>query len=470
MKTTATTKEAYKLFHEGTQALSQVEHNGIRVDMRYLKSIIKKTEERIVSKEKQLRNSDVYKVWKKHFGSSMNINSGDQLGVILFDVMGYDCSNTTATGKYKTDIATLEKLDIPYVKKHLYIKKLKKACNTYLKGIQKEAVDGFLHPNFDLNIAATFRGNSNNPNFQNMPIRNPEIGMLVRRAFIPRIGHTLIEKDYSGIEVRIATCYHKDPTMIRYINDPSKDMHRDMAQECFIIDSVKHVSKTSRYCGKNQFVFPQFYGDWYLDCAKALWDSCTSMNLEVNGVPMIKHLRSKGIKGRGACKMSERPLPNTFEDHIRKVEKRFWDDRFRVYSKWKKSWFEQYSRKGYFDTLTGFRISGIMKRNEVINYPVQGPAFHCLLWSIINSLKELKRNNFSALLVGQIHDSIIGDCPNGEVQDYLHLMREVMTTKLLQTWKWINVPLEIEAELSTKSWYDKKEWVEQNGVWVLPKK
>lgn len=469
MKIKATTKDAYKLLHQGTLALSQVERNGIRIDVKYLQHAIDKTKQMIRRMESDLKTDpeckEVYKAWRKHYGEKMNINSGDQLGEVLFTVLKYKCKQRTKTGKPQTDIAALERLDIPYVQKHLAIKKLKKARGTYLKGILRETVDGILHPNFNLNLARTMRSSSDNPNFQNMPIRIPEMSKIIRPCFIPRKGRVLIEKDYGRLEVCIAACYNRDPRLIDYIKDSTKDMHRDMAQELFIIDKPGDVDKKVRHVSKNSFVFPEFYGSWYVQVCKGLWDACTIDNLEVNGVPMHKHLKRHGIDRRGYCNGKGSPLPGTFEAHVKKVEDRFWNKRFKKYKQWKEKWWEAYLKDQSFDTLTGFHFEGVMARNDVINYPIQGSAFHCLLWSLINGLKEIRKHKMKTLIVGQIHDSIISDTPKSEATDYLDMMEELMTETIRKVWKWIIIPLEIEAEASAKNWYKKKEWTRQDGIW-----
>ncbi|NIS13857.1 MAG: hypothetical protein GWN12_18860, partial [Thermoplasmata archaeon] len=79
----------------------------------------------------------------------------------------------------------------------------------------------------------TFRSSSDSFNFQNIPIRDLELARLIRQAIIARSGHRLVEIDYSGVEVHVAACYHQDPTMLEYLEDKSKDLHRDMAMEIF---------------------------------------------------------------------------------------------------------------------------------------------------------------------------------------------------------------------------------------------
>jgi len=291
-------------------------------------------------------------------------------------------------------------------------------------------------------------------------VRNPELGKMVRRAFIPRPNGHLVEMDYSGIEVCIATCYHKDPRMIEYISDPTKDLHRDMAMECFALpksemsnptdEEDKKRIKQIRYCGKNMFVFPQFYGDWYRDCAASLWHATEQMKLKLrDGSSMRRHLAKKGIKNL-----------SDFEEHLKKVEDFFWNKRFPTYNQWKKDWFRAYQKNGYLLTKTGFICQGQMRRNEIINYPVQGSAFHCLLQSLIWFVRhDLKKRKMQAKVVGQIHDSIILDVLPDELSHVKETLYDVTTKKLPQTWKWIIVPLKIDIDEYgvDEPWLEKEE-------------
>jgi len=451
---------AYQLLHQGSLALARVEGAGLRIDEKYLDNAIIRTQRRIKRLKARNDSSEIMKLWRKKYKRKTNINSTVQLGDILFNEMGYKSTALTSSGKPKTDEKALTAIDHPFVQSYLEIKKLEKAVGTYLKGVKREVVDGYVHPVFNLHLASTFRSSSDSPNFQNIPIRNEEIGKLVRTAFIARKGRHLVELDYSGIEVRVAACYHKDPVMIEYICDETKDMHRDMAMECYRL-SQDEVTKKVRYCGKNMFVFPQFYGDWYLDCARSLWEAIDSMHLETaSGTPLKEHLKSQGIKRLGDLDPKEKPVKGTFEHHIQQVEKHFWEKRFSVYARWKQRWVKKYQERGWMKTKTGFICQGYMKRNEIINYPVQGSAFHCLLWSLIQLvLKELRKRHMKTLIVGQIHDSIVADVPHEELDDFLALANYVMTKKLTRRWKWINVPLEIEAEVTPVdgNWSQKKE-------------
>jgi hypothetical protein len=639
----------YQLLHHGAIAIAKVEANGFRIDTEKLDRSLATIEGDIALAKSEIQSDKIWKLWRKRFPDKCNINSREQLGVVLFDVMGLECHQRTATGKYSTDIDELAKVDHPFVGLYVRYAGLGKLASTYLRGIKRETVNGYLHPSFKLHSTATYRSSSEMPNFQNLPIRDPVKGKWIRDVFIPRDGCRIVELDYSGIEVKIAACYHHDPTMLTYLKDPTKDMHRDMAADCYMI-RPDQVSKKARYCNpveapiwmgdlsfrpigevkvgdyvmgwhrkdnarkgllkskvlaihrhnspvvkvtmasgrvircspdhfwlsgktkgfrsegqkeafvnpevgrvlcrvvdpvgkcppnlvrkagwlggildgegtgmnwcrpvkqkrirksirsrssfyrndeivsvvpdgnevvigmttetgnyvawgyaskncaKNMFVFPQFYGSYYPDCAKHLYRAIDSLGLKIEGAETsIKdHLAKKGIASMGKCDHDRKrtPTPGTFEHHIQSVERHFWKKRFPVYAEWKRTWFNDYTRRGYFDTLTGFRIRGEMRRNEVINYPVQGSAFHCLLWSLIELQRLIEYNGMKTLAVGQIHDSIVLDVPDRELKKVLRLTKHVMGTRLLKAYSWINVPIEIEAEVTpvNGSWFEK---------------
>lgn len=454
------TEEANKLFLQGAEELALVESNGIRIDVPYLQKAMKRVRRKIKHIQTELEETDVLKTWRKKYKRKTNLESGKQLGDILFDEMGFPCKERTEHGRPKTDEHTLSKIKHPFIKKYLEAKKLDKLLNTHLKGLQTELVGEFIHPFFNLHIATTYRSSSSVINFQNIPIRNPVTGKIIRQAFISRPGRHIVETDYGGIEVAIATCYHKDPNMISYIKDPTKDMHRDMAMECFLLPK-KEITGHIRYIGKNCFVFPEFYGNWYMDCAKSLWEAISEGGgVETkNGIDILSHLEAKGFPRLGKQNFEEGAKPGTFEYHIKNVEERFWSERFKRYAQWKKEWYDNYRSKGWFLTKTGFICQGYMPRNEAINYPVQGSAFHCLLRSLIRLNQELRKRKMKSLIVGQIHDSIVADVPDKELDDYIALTKEIMIDELVREWTWIIVPIKIETEVApiNGNWHQKVE-------------
>lgn len=474
-------KQGYELLHRGALALAQVEANGIQIDAEYLTRTIKGTEERVSKETRRLMETELWTKWRRRFGSKANITSREQLGLMLFSPkeeggFGYEYSGPkTKGGRFSTKGNFLETLGLPILKEYLFLQSLEKTLSTNLKGIQRELDENnVLHPVFNLHNVSTYRSSSDTPNFQNFPNRIPEMAKLVRRAFIARPGRVLVENDFKGVEVGVAACYHKDPVMIAYFSDPSKDMHRDMAMQLYcltmrqweLLEKAKKA-KPIRHSAKNKFVFPQFYGDWYLSCSRALWQEIDRTSLQIpDGRSLREHLRGQGIGELGALDPKKKPREGTFEKHVQEVEYDFWNNRFKVYGKWKKSWFQRYLEKGYFDTLTGFRIGGVMRRNEVINYPVQGSAFHCLLWSLIEIVKELRKRKMKTMVVGQVHDSITADVLVEELDEYLAIVEDVTRRRLREFYKWIIVPLSVDYSLVPQgmTWVDKREFKYHEGI------
>lgn len=455
-----TTKDAYKLFHDGAIALSRMESAGMRIDEQYLSNAISNAKSKISGLEKELAKDEVYSVWRREYGPKMKLGAKEQLAKVIFDVLGYQGNDEkTATGKHKADIEAFADVDIPFIEKYRDMEQLKKLLGTYLLGVQSELYGGFLRPSFNLNLARSYRSTCSDPNVQNLPIRDPDIGGIIRRCFIPRHhSRRIVEIDYSGVEVKVAACYHKDPTMLKYINDKTTDMHRDMAADCYKL-KTSEVSKQARAAAKSFFVFAQFYGDYYLNCSKNLWKHIKRDDIKtVSGIPLYEHLAANGIKELGACSKGSSPKSGTFEHHIQKVEDHFWNRRFPVYTSWKKSWWEKYQKKGHFETYTGFRVDSLCDRKQAINYPIQGAAFHCLLWSLIKLSQWLARNRMESVIICQIHDSLILDVAEDEFDDVVSTAKRIMTEDIKTAWPWITVPMEVEAEASPPgaSWFEKK--------------
>ena len=279
---------------------------------------------------------------------------------------------------------------------------------------------------------------------------------IVRGALYPREGHFFMEADYKQIEVRISTCYNKDKKLISDVLEG--DMHRDMATEIFKIDSFsKSVTghDTVRSATKNGFVFPQFYGDYYKNCAELLllgWGKLPKgrwsdgQGIDFEDKKLSDHLIKKGIRSYQA-----------FEKHLQKIEWDFWNKRYMEYARWKDMIWKRYQKRGFITSKTGFTFSGLMNKKDVTNYPIQGSAFHCLLWSLIELEKAQRRERWDTKIIGQIHDSIILDVHPDEFTDVSNVIKCIMCNDVRQHWKWITIPLEIDFELHPVdgSWAEK---------------
>lgn len=456
MQVSAIHKDAYNLMHEGTLALSKVTSNGIQIDVPYLKKTLVTVRKQIENELEDIEKYPEIKWWKKKYGERFTLSSNDQLSDVLFNHLGYEPKGKTKNGNYKVDAAVLEELaeetGNPMLSALTHIFKLEKAHGTNIKGILEETNDDcILRPSFSLNLARSYRSSSSNPNFQNQPNRDKEIKKYIRTAFIPRKGRQLLEADFSGSEVKCACYYHRDPNMYAYLTDPTKDMHRDMAKQLYKL-ADDEWNKPIRQAAKNKFVFPEFYGSYYKSVGPDLWKYAGINKLRIgkdaDGILLHEHLALKGMAN-----------VETFTDYVREVEEHFWGDRFPVYTQWKEDWWEMYNRQGYYDSLTGFRYRGLMRRNEVINYGVQGSSFHMLLWVLIQLQKWLERRQLKTLIIGQIHDSLVIDLYPPEKESVIHKIYDLVTYRLSEHWSWIYFPMVIEAELAPidAPWTEKKE-------------
>jgi DNA polymerase I-like protein with 3'-5' exonuclease and polymerase domains len=449
------TEQAYRLLHDGTLALQRAESNGFRIDVDYCIRKIHQLERKMVSLEEEFKETSFFKHWEHSTSGKVNINSPTQLSNYLYNIKKYKPAKFTETGKGSTDEEALDALNIPELKALAQKGKLKK-CKDVLQGFMTEQVDGVLHPSYNLHLVVSHRSSCTSPNMQNTPKRDPEAMKIVRTAIIPPDGCQFMEVDFKGIEVAVNACYNKDTNLIKYVSDPTTDMHRDMAIQIFKLDSYdKAIHKGLRYMAKNGFVFPQFYGDYYKNCANNM--ACTQgqlpqgkwkagQGIQLGDITLSDHLISKGIKSF-----------DNFVDHIKEIEDDFWGNRFEEYTEWKDMWWKTYKKYGYFTTLTGFQCSGVMDKKMVCNYPSQGSAFHCLLKTFIDTDILITKEKLDSRLIGQIHDSEIICAYPDEVEYLKEKINKIVTEVLPNFWKWINVPLSVEYSIGSvnQPWSEK---------------
>jgi DNA polymerase I len=457
MQANASRREAYQLIHEGILAFGRAERQGMRIDIDYCEKKKNFLTRKIKHLKTQLEETKFYRRWEHIYGAKTNIQSNLQLAKILYQVMKLTPPKQTSKGEQgSTDEESLLQLDVPELQKLLEIRKLTKVRDTYLDAFVREQVDGVLHTFFNLHTVKTYRSSSSDPNFQNVPKRDVESMRLCRQAIYPRPGHQLLAIDFSSAEVRVACCYTEDPKLID--DTLHGDMHGDMAIELYMLDGLdKHHAgeKNLRQGGKNSFVFPEFYGDYYGNCAVGLlrWAKMASLR---DDTPALIHLSNKGLiqlDRNGEVKNSDK-----FLKHVQNVEDQFWNVRYKVYTKWKKKWWEDYQRRGYIEMFTGFKCGGVMTRNECLNIPIQGSAFHCLLWSFIRVDQiAYEEENWDSKPIGQIHDEMILDTHPEELEHVGKTVRRVTCEELPAHWKWIIIPMEVEADCCEVdgSWADK---------------
>lgn len=472
-----TINQAYELFHQGSLALAEAEAGGVRIDVEYLNQQVPLLEQEIQGLKTKLEHNEIYTTWCNEYKEKSNIGSNEQLGHILFDILKIPYPyEKTRTGRYSTTAAVLEEVDLPFAHDWVKMKDLEKDKSTFFEGIRSEVVDGYLHPFWHLASgegekggARSYRSSSSSPNLQNIPNREPNRAGRIRKSFLPDSDEYYFgEIDFKAAEVAAASIVTQDGNLMSYASDPERDMHRDTAQKLFSISAKDAKIKKIRNIAKGPFVFAQFYGDYYVKCARNIWKHIEDEKPVLSdGTPLFDHLRKNGIKELGKCKPEFKPEPGTLEHRVKEVERYFWYEMFSVYTAWKKFRWQEYQNTGKFDYLTGFSVRGEYRKNQILNYPIQGLAFHCLLWTLIQLHRWLKRNKMKSRIIGQIHDSIILCIHRLEIQDVLTKVKELVRVNLPNTWTWMNVPLTVEVEIAPlgKPWWNKKSWVESSGKW-----
>jgi len=437
---------ALSFFHEGTLALAEIQENGIPIDEDYYYDKFMSMGEDINRLKGKLLASEEAKKFKEYQHKNLDLDSSQHIGILFYDVLGMD-PILTEKENYQVDVAALNQLKHPFVDKLLEFRKAGKIRNTYLAQFTREACNKKIYPFFDLNTVITYRSSSSRPNFQNIPIRDEEAQKICRSGIMPSPGNQILESDFSGIEVGTAACYTKDPTLIAHVSDPAHDMHRDAASDIWMLEPDQ-VSKMVRFYGKNGWVFPEFYGSYYANCAKDLWNNCLDLTTKDGSILIRDHIRDQGIHSY-----------QDFVDHCQSVEDKFWNERFKVYKKWKDDIQIEFQRQGYIETFLGFRYTGYLTYNQATNYPIQGTAFHILLWTLIQVVKRAKEEKWVSKIIGQIHDSILTDLYPPEREHVIETINYFGTVRIREVFPWIIVPLEIEHEITpiNGSWYEKKE-------------
>jgi uracil-DNA glycosylase family 4 len=399
---------AYDLFHDGVLTFCDMEESGVNVDVNYYQDASSRLERRLEVLDNKLLRSPEAQTYARKTGKRLNPYSNAQVATLLFKIMGVKPFKATASGKgYSVDQESLQAINIPFTQALLRAKKLRDNKNKYVDGILSWAVDGKLHTNLNLHLVETYRSSSSDPNLHNIPIRDAESMKIVRDGIIPSPGNKILDADYVGHEVRIITCLSGDPELRKTIRSGG-DVHHDWIGE-LELEKYKEY-KSARRDIKDSFVFPKFYG------AKGVYHYLVEAGYE--------HLN---------------------EMTVQKAEREF-ERMYGGVMNWHKKLLAFYRSHGYVEMPFGFRRRGYLTYNQIINTPVQGTAFHCIVWSLnrINSVR--KEENWETKHPLQIHDDIFFDLYPPEEEHILRVTKRIMTEEILKINKWITVPLEVEFE------------------------
>lgn len=385
--------------------LAQMEYEGVRIDGDFLNGYSKKLETLILDEEKA-----IYEV----AGVRFNIASPKQVGEVLFDKLKIPYRwRKTNSGQYSTDVEKLNELASEHdiVNKILEYRKYSKLKSTYVDALPLmiNPKTGRVHSNFNQARAATGRLSSENPNLQNIPIKD-EAGREIRKAFIPRDeDHILLAADYSQIELRLIAEISGDDFMLEAFHE-GRDFHRATAAKVYKVE-FDEVTPEQRRNAKT-VNFSIIYGA-----------GATNLSRQLN----IRRTDAKAL------------IDNYFEQF--KGLKAYMNDTV------------DFAREhGYVKTLGGRKriLRDINSRNGLarsnaermaINTPIQGSAADMIKLAMIRIHKLLAEKPFKTKMIMQVHDELVFDVYKPELEELRNLIIDNMKDAL----PGISVPILVEV-------------------------
>ena len=403
-------QEQYNLFSNIelplSDCLGDMEFSGMKIDLDELHRQKDDIKNRIDNLTK-----DIYEVAECEF----NISSTKQLGEILFEKLNLPNGKKTKTG-YSTDSDTLESIRYYHELPSLVLeyRRLTKLYSTYLEGIENVVSKGFVHTIFLQTSTETGRLSSIEPNLQNIPIRTEE-GALIRKIFIPS-NDIFISMDYSQIELRLLAHIANVKEMISDFNN-NRDIHEETAKFIYKKDSVTKMERQSA----KAINFGIIYG-------MSTWRLANDLR--------ISNAEAKNF------------MDNYF---LRYAEIKEYMDSIVNYAKENGYVKTIMNRRRYIPELNNpvFMVREAGKRNAM-NAPIQGSAADLIKNAMVLIHKKMAELNLKSKLVSQIHDELVFDCVNDEVETIKKIGKEIMENSFK-----LNVPLVVSVDMG-KTLYEAK--------------
>ncbi|HSO27346.1 MAG TPA: DNA polymerase, partial [Anaerolineales bacterium] len=388
------------------EVLADMEIAGVSLDRSYLAQMSQELETRLAEIETDIIDA---------CGQPFNINSPQQLSQALFETLGLtppDRTAKTATGFYSTAAAVLEAMRgqhrvVDWVLEYRELSKLK---STYLDALplQINPTTGRVHTSFNQTGSVTGRIASSNPNLQNIPIRS-DLGRKVRNAFIAGQGNVLLGVDYSQVELRIVAHMSEDEAMIAAFR-AGQDIHAATAAAIYDIP-LEEVKSDHRRRAKG-INFGLIYGM----SAYGLMNYTDLTLAESENFMEAYFKRFPGVK--------------SYLDTMRRLAA----DQGYVET--------LLGRRRYFPGLKDQRNYNIRNREEreAINAPVQGTAADIIKIAMLRVPAALAAHNLNARMLLQVHDELVFEAPEAELQATVEVVQQVMEKAYS-----LNVPLKTEA-------------------------
>lgn len=350
-------------------------------------------------------------------GREFNVNSPKQLGTVLFEEMQIPCKKKTKSG-YSTKAEVLEELapEYPIVKLILEYRSLAKLKSTYCDGLLKVIQsDGRIHTSFNQVETRTGRISSLEPNLQNIPIRT-ELGREMRRFFVAESGSTLIDADYSQIELRVLAALANDENMINAFNN-GEDIHKTTAAQVFNLPR-EMVTPLLRSRAK-AVNFGIVYGIGAFSLAKDIGVSVKEAKDYINGY--LHHF--SGV-AEYMDKMIETAKDNGYAETL-------------------------FHRRRYLPELASSNhMMRAFGERVARNMPIQGTAADIIKIAMIRVCESLEKENMKSRLILQVHDELIVESPADEAEKAL----QIVTREMENACK-LRVRLVADGKIG-KTWYD----------------
>lgn len=350
-------------------------------------------------------------------GREFNVNSPKQLGTVLFEEMQIPCKKKTKSG-YSTKAEVLEELapEYPIVKLILEYRSLAKLKSTYCDGLLKVIqADGRIHTSFNQVETRTGRISSLEPNLQNIPIRT-ELGREMRRFFVAESGSTLIDADYSQIELRVLAALANDENMINAFNN-GEDIHKTTAAQVFNLPP-EMVTPLLRSRAK-AVNFGIVYGIGAFSLAKDIGVSVKEAKDYINGY--LHHF--SGV-AEYMDKMIETAKDNGYAETL-------------------------FHRRRYLPELASSNhMMRAFGERVARNMPIQGTAADIIKIAMIRVCESLEKENMKSRLILQVHDELIVESPADEAEKALQIV-----TREMENACELRVRLVADGKIG-KTWYD----------------
>ena len=393
------------------EVLGSMEYEGMAVDKNQLEEIGNKFKEIISNLEEEIFTMA---------GEKFNINSPKQLGVILFEKLELPVIKKTKTG-YSTNADVLEKLRDKHeiIDKITEYRQIVKLNSTYVEGLSNiiNPISGRIHSSFNQTITTTGRISSTEPNLQNIPVKT-EMGREIRKVFIAKDNCKLVDADYSQVELRVLAHMSDDEHMIDAFQH-NMDIHSKTASQIFGVD-INDVTSLQRSEAK-AINFGIVYG-------KTDFGLAQDLNIPV---PKAKAYIESYFANYDKIKvfMDEAIKNATDKGYALTI----------------------FNRRRYIPEINS---SNFMVRNQgkrfAMNAPIQGSAADIIKIAMVNVFTRLKDENLKSRLILQVHDELIVEALEEEIDKVCSIVKEEMESA-------VNLQVHLDVDLNVgDSWFETK--------------